>query len=77
MVEENKTRGHGAGGANTNKNGLPYEELTDLNSEFIVTYGTNDSLEIVFNNDANTNDYFKSFFDGINKKMLRLDFYNI
>ena len=53
MVEENKTRGHGAGGANTNKNGLPYEELTDLNSEFIVTYGTNDSLEIVFNNDAN------------------------
>ena len=39
MVEENKTRGHGAGGANTNKNGLPYEELTDLNSEFIVFCG--------------------------------------
>ena len=53
MTEENKTRGHGAGGANTNKNGLSYETLTDLNSEFLVTYGTNDSLEIVFNNDTN------------------------
>ena len=60
-----KNRGTGAGGSNTNKNGLPYEELTDLNSEFIVTYGTNDSLEIVFNNDANTNEYFKSFFGSL------------
>jgi hypothetical protein len=34
-------------------------------------------LNKVFNNDANTNEYFKSFFDGINKKLLRIDFYNI
>ena len=53
MAEENKTRGHGAGGANTNKNGLPYEELTDLKTQFLVTYRTNDFLEIVFNNDTN------------------------
>lgn len=29
-------RGTGAGGSNTNKNGLPYEALTDLKSEYTV-----------------------------------------
>jgi len=29
-------KGTGAGGANTNKNGLPYEELTDLKTEYTV-----------------------------------------
>ena len=32
-MEENK--GTGAGGSNTNKNGLPYEEFTDLKSNTI------------------------------------------
>ena len=31
-----KTKGYGAGGANTNKNGLSYEELTDLVSEYTI-----------------------------------------
>jgi hypothetical protein len=31
-----KTKGAGAGGAQTNKNGLPYEELTDLKTEYTV-----------------------------------------
>lgn len=30
-----KTRGTGAGGANTNRNGLSYEEMTDLTSEYM------------------------------------------
>ena len=29
-------RGTGAGGANTNKNGLPYEEMTDLRDKYTV-----------------------------------------
>ena len=49
-MAENKTRGHGAGGANTNKNGLPYEKLTDLNTEFKVTYETDGYKEILFIN---------------------------
>ena len=31
-----KNRGTGAGGSNTNKNGLPYEELTDLNDRLTI-----------------------------------------
>ena len=50
-MAENKTRGHGAGGANTNKNGLPYEKLTDLNTEFKVTYETDGYKEILFRDD--------------------------
>ena len=35
------TKGHGAGGSNTNKNGLPYELLTDLESEYTtISYGS-------------------------------------
>lgn len=30
------TKGRGAGGANTNKNGLPYENLTDLSNIFVI-----------------------------------------
>ena len=32
--EGDMNRGHGAGGAGTNKNGLPYEALTDLTTHF-------------------------------------------
>lgn len=31
-----KNRGTGAGGSNTNKNGLPYEELTDLDKKITI-----------------------------------------
>jgi hypothetical protein len=33
---ESTSRGAGAGGSNTNKNGLPYEEMTDLKTEYTV-----------------------------------------
>lgn len=36
VTEPVSNRGTGAGGSNTNKNGLPYEELTDLESEYTV-----------------------------------------
>lgn len=35
-MEKCLTRGNGAGGSATNKNGLPYEKLTDLSSEYCV-----------------------------------------
>ena len=35
-IIKNKTKGAGAGGAQTNKNGLPYEELTDLKTEYTI-----------------------------------------
>lgn len=44
-----KTKGSGAGGANTNKNGLPYEELTDLQTEYHVHYTNKYSSTISFN----------------------------
>ena len=44
-----KTKGTGAGGANTNKNGLPYEELTDLHSEFTIHTKNKNSFTISFN----------------------------
>jgi len=39
-------RGTGAGGGNTNKNGLSYEEITDLLTEF-ETVGTKNSCNII------------------------------
>ena len=45
-----KTRGTGAGGANTNKNGLSYETLTDLSDRYtVIKYDTN-YKKIIFNN---------------------------
>ena len=31
-----ENKGTGAGGSNTNKNGLPYEELTDLVNNYTI-----------------------------------------
>lgn len=42
-------RGTGAGGANTNKNGLPYEQLTDLNTEYQVISSDLHHKRIQFN----------------------------
>ena len=45
-----KNKGTGAGGSNTNKNGLPYEKLTDLNEYFTINENCNFSQIITFNN---------------------------
>ena len=44
------TKGHGAGGSNTNKNGLPYEEMTDLKSEYDIQSSDKHSVIIKFFN---------------------------
>ena len=44
-----KNKGTGAGGAKTNTNGLPYEELTDLNTHYEIKEKNKFSNSIVFN----------------------------
>ena len=46
-------RGTGAGGSNTNKNGIPYEILTELNTEYNVISHNKYSKQIIFNNNKN------------------------
>ena len=48
-------RGTGAGGAQTNANGLPYEILTSLDTEFTVTRNINKHTRIVLFNGYNGN----------------------
>jgi hypothetical protein len=43
-------KGTGAGGANTNMNGLSYEAITSLDSEYTITDTTQHSKTITFNN---------------------------
>lgn len=43
-----KNRGTGAGGRKTNKNGLSYEKITDLDSEYIEIENGKYSVEIIF-----------------------------
>ena len=43
-----KNKGTGAGGSNTNKNGLPYEELTDLHDRITILEENKYSSKIVF-----------------------------
>lgn len=45
-----KNKGTGAGGLNTNKNGLPYEEMTDLNDKTIILKQNKFSNIIKFKN---------------------------
>ena len=51
-------RGTGAGGANTNKNGISYEELTNLNSEFNVLSNGKFAQKITFVNDCNHREFY-------------------
>ena len=44
-----KNMGTGAGGAHTNKNGLPYENLTDLNTEYRIISKNKHCQTITFN----------------------------
>lgn len=46
------SRGTGAGGENTNINGLSYEELTNLETECVIESLNKDSKKIVFKNDT-------------------------
>lgn len=56
MSENKKNRGTGAGGSNTNKNGLSYEEKTDLSDNFLELEKGSYSKTIQF---TNTNKKFK------------------
>lgn len=69
-------KGTGAGGANTNKNGLPYEELTDLKDCYTIIKRNRFSNEIRFNeyNDTtfistNQSKLFKCMYDKMNKNI--------
>ena len=44
-----RNRGTGAGGANTNRNGLPYEEITSLNDRYTILSQDKFSYTIKFN----------------------------
>jgi hypothetical protein len=46
-----KNKGTGAGGANTNKNGLQYEKKSDLSSLFTVIQSVKQYSEVTFNTD--------------------------
>jgi hypothetical protein len=71
-----KNKGTGAGGAQTNKNGLPYEELTSLISEYTIINKNYNSNEIVFNKHKNIkfiatkqSKFFKYMDSSINKNI--------
>ena len=49
--EQTPNKGTGAGGSNTNKNGLPYEILTELNTEYTVIAEDSFSKNVKFNTD--------------------------
>jgi hypothetical protein len=71
-----KNRGTGAGGAQTNKNGLPYEELTDLNTEYriisknkhyqTITFNENPDLSFIQTKQAS---FFKTMAHAVNTKI--------
>lgn len=47
-------KGTGAGGANTNANGLPYESMTDLSDRYNIINSNNDNIDIKFDNSEKT-----------------------
>ena len=49
-----KTRGSGAGGKNTNENGLPYEKITELSDKYHVIESKKDHQLIKFNDTDKT-----------------------
>lgn len=70
-----KNRGTGAGGSNTNKNGLPYEELTDLDDRITILETSKFSSKIMFGDNEKTfiktkqSNLFKCMKDNINKNI--------
>lgn len=67
-----KNKGTGAGGSNTNKNGLSYEELTDLNNRITILEKNEFSTKIIFDNNKKSflktkqSNLFKCMKDNIN-----------
>lgn len=53
-----KNKGTGAGGSNTNKNGIPYEELTDLDDRITILEKGKFSSKIIF--DDNKKSFIKT-----------------
>lgn len=53
-------RGTGAGGSNTNKNGLSYEKLTDLKSKYNIQSANRHANEIIFKNDPKNTLFFST-----------------
>lgn len=69
------TKGTGAGGANTNKNGLPYEKLTDLESKYTIISSENHYKNINFTQNGKVfkmtkqSHLFKCMNDKMNKEI--------
>ena len=73
-----KNRGTGAGGAQTNKNGLSYESITDLGLEYEIISQTKFSKDILFKKNknlkfTNTNQsqLFKSMDSYVDKNVIK------
>jgi len=72
-----KNKGTGAGGSNTNKNGLPYEELTDLDDKLIILNENQYSSKIKFNGSEKSfiktrqSKLFKCMKDDINQNITK------
>lgn len=70
-------KGTGAGGCNTNKNGLPYEKLTELKEEYKIINSEKHYKKIKFNNTnkefitVKQSGLFKYMNDKINKKVFK------
>lgn len=69
-------KGKGAGGANTNKNGLSYEKLTDLEDRIKIKKRNKYGEEIIFYNNekkfikTKQSNFFKYMKDNIDKKII-------
>ena len=75
-IEKVINKGTGAGGSNTNKNGLPYEELTDLNDCFSTIATMKHASKIIFNKFSSKmytrtkqSNLFKYMINNINKNI--------
>jgi hypothetical protein len=73
-----KNKGTGAGGSKTNTNGLPYEELTELNTHYEIKKKQKYGNEIVFNTNKDVSfistkqsKVFKYMDEHMNKDMIR------
>ena len=71
--ENIKNKGTGAGGANTNLNGLPYEKLTELNTEYNILHSDKYYNLIQFKNNEHVqlkctkqNNLFKTMKEEVN-----------
>jgi len=70
-------RGTGAGGSNTNKNGLPYEEFTDLDNRITIIKKDKFSSKIIFDDKkkqfikTKQSNLFKCMKDNVNPNIVK------